>query len=232
MSTSLHHHRTLATDEGRRIGASLLIGFVTVHTVLWIGLARTIPGGSFMDYREIGSAATPWIREIVLPLLAVLVFQVIVLTRLGWWHSVRRDRSRSARRLIWAPPAILLAIGLVARLSGGALPDDAGYLVGLTLAMVMVGLTEELTFRGIGLVGARRLLDSEAKAALATAVAFGLFHLPNVLLGTSLGSAASQMVVTAVMGAAIYALRRASGLLWPCVVLHGVYDWLVISVNY
>lgn len=226
------HRSPLATREGAEVGALALVAIVVVHTVLWIGLARTLPGGDFVAYPRLGSAPTPWIREVVLPLVVVLALQMAVLVRLGWWRSVWRDPSRSRRRWLWIAPALLLFAGLLVRLAGGELPDSSGYLMGLTLAMLMVGLTEELTFRGIALVGARRLLDSEAKAALATSVAFGLFHLPNVVLGATLGAASVQMVFTAVIGTAIYALRRASGLLWPCVVLHAVYDWLVISPGY
>ncbi len=222
----------LATDEGAQIGAVALVGILIVHTALWIGLARSLPGGDFMAYPDLGSAPSPWFREVVIPLTVVLAFQIAVVIRLGWWRSVWREPSRSRRRWLWIPAAAMLASGLVARLAGGAVPGAAGYLVGVTIAMLMVGLTEELTFRGIAIVGARRLLRTETAVAVATGVAFGLFHLPNVLLGSTLGPTLVQVVLTGVIGTALYGLRRVTGLLWPCVVLHAVYDWLVITPGY
>jgi membrane protease YdiL (CAAX protease family) len=38
-----------------------------------------------------------------------------------------------------------------------------------------------------------------------------------------------QVLVTGVMGTVLYSLRRASGRLWPCVVLHAAYDWVVVQ---
>ena len=231
-TTGTEQRSSLAIDEGAQIGAAALVGIVVVHAVLWIGLARSLPGGDFMAYPDLGSAPSPWFREVVIPLTVVLAFQIAVVIRLGWWRSVWREPSRSRRRWLWIPAAAMLAVGLAARLAGGTIPDATDYLVGVTIAMAMVGLTEELTFRGIAIVGARRLLRTETAVAVATGVAFGLFHLPNVLLGSTLGATLIQVVLTGVTGTALYALRRATGLLWPCVVLHAVYDWLVITPGY
>ncbi|HEX3224001.1 MAG TPA: CPBP family intramembrane glutamic endopeptidase [Nocardioides sp.] len=64
------------------------------------------------------------------------------------------------------------------------------HLLGAALAIVaagvLVGFAEEMVFRGIFLRAMRAGARPEGQAALWTAVAFGLFHLPNVFLGTGL----------------------------------------------
>ncbi len=94
----------------------------------------------------------------------------------------------------------------------------------------MVGTTEELTFRGILQAGGRWLSD-ERTAWLVSSALFGLFHLPNAVLGQSLGGSIRQMIGTAVIGSAFSCLRRVSGSLVPCIVLHAAYDWVLIQAN-
>ena len=63
-------------------------------------------------------------------------------------------------------------------------------------------------------------------------ICVGLFHLPNILVGAEVGPTLVQVVQTAVVGVGIYALRRTTGLLLPCMLLHGVYDYLVLQGNW
>ena len=83
--------------------------------------------------------------------------------------------------------------------------------------------------RGIVVGGARRTWNREGFALVASSVLFGLFHLPNWLLGQSLPTTIRQVVVTALLGMVFFALRRASGTLLTCIVLHAVYDWMIIQ---
>jgi hypothetical protein len=82
----------LRVDEGVQPTISLLLGIFVAHVVIWIGLVRLVPGGDGVDYPDLGTLGTPWVRQFVIPLLVVLAFQVVVITRLGWWKSVLRER--------------------------------------------------------------------------------------------------------------------------------------------
>lgn len=200
-----------------------------VHTVLWIGLVRLVPGDDFVDYDDLGALGTPWVRQFVVALVVVAVLQVIAAIRLGWWAEVWRD-DRPAPRWMWIPVAFM-GVTIVAQLASNGLSDvPAHYWLGLTVTMLLVGLTEEISFRGAELVMARRLLD-ERGAWLVSSALFGLFHLPNALLGQDLGPTLVQVVGTAALGSVFYCLRRLSGSLVPCVVLHAVYDWVLIQSN-
>lgn len=88
---------------------------------------------------------------------------------------------------------------------------------------VLVGFAEETTFRGLFLRGLREGGRPESQAALWTSLCFGLFHLPNVLMGTGIVGLA-QVVLAATSGAVLYAIRRQSGALWPAMLAHGTWD--------
>jgi membrane protease YdiL (CAAX protease family) len=64
---------------------------------------------------------------------------------------------------------------------------------------------------------------TEAKAALWTAIAFGLFHLPNLLVGAG-PTQLVQVVLAAGSGATLYAFRRYRGLILTAMIAHGIWD--------
>lgn len=206
-----------------------LLVFFAVHVAVWTGLILVAPGGDRVGYDALGVGATPWVRQFHIALLSVLVVQVVFITRQRWWREVLVDEGPRGRWWMWAPPVLLLLAGIGAFANDGLSDAPAGYWVGMSITMGLVGLTEELTFRGILVAGGRAVLGSEAKVLLFSSALFGLFHLPNWLLGQDLGITLRQVVVTAVLGMAFYSLRRASGALWLCVVVHALYDWLLIQ---
>jgi membrane protease YdiL (CAAX protease family) len=220
----------LAVEEGTRPTLGLLLGWFVVHAVVAIGLMRLLPGDDGVDYGDLGTLGTPWVRQFIIPLLVVLVLQVVFVTRMGWWGSVLREPSRSTRRWMLVFPVLVLLIGLGRFLSDGFAGDaGASYLIGCAVTMVLVGTTEELTFRGIQQVGARRILRAEWQAVVFASVLFGLFHAPNVVLGAEVGPTIVQVVVTALLGTTFYCLRRVTGSLIPCIAAHAVYDFFLIQ---
>ena len=88
---------------------------------------------------------------------------------------------------------------------------------------MLVGLSEELLFRGIFLRCMRNGQMSEGAAALWTATAFGLFHLPNVFLGTGL-TGLLQIVLAGLSGIALYYFRVAFAAIAAAMVMHGLFD--------
>lgn len=88
---------------------------------------------------------------------------------------------------------------------------------------VLVGFAEETLFRGIFLRSMRTNGRTEAVAPLWTSIAFGLFHLPNLLVGSG-PTQLIQVVLAAVSGATLYAFRRHRGLILTAMVAHGIWD--------
>lgn len=210
-----------------------MVAWFVIHTVVWIGLVLLVPGDDGIDYVDVGDVSTPWVRQFIIPLLVVLVLQVLVIGRLGWQRPVLRDDERTSKQWLWVFPVVLLLLGLsTLALNGFASEAGSAYLVGCAVTMLLVGATEEITFRGILLVGGRKAFGKESTAMLFSAALFGLFHLPNVFIGSAFSDAASQVVKTAILGLALYCLRRVTASLIPCIVLHAVYDFLLIQGNW
>lgn len=206
-----------------------LFRFFLLHVLVWTGLILVVPGSDRTSYDLLGDAATPWVRQFQVALLAVLAIQVVYVSSRGWWKDVLFDRPRSAKWWMWIPPVLMAAIGLGALGADGLSDAPRSYWVGMTITMMLVGTTEELTFRGILVAGARKEGLSERSVMLFSSVLFGLFHLPNWLLGQDLGPTITQVVATTIAGAGLYAFRRASGSLVACIVLHAAYDWMLIQ---
>jgi membrane protease YdiL (CAAX protease family) len=220
---------TASDGVARAATGVAMIGWFIVHTVVWIGLVRLLPGDDFVEYPDLGALGLPWMRQFVIPLLVVLALQIILITRRGWWKPVLSDESRTTRKWLAIPPVIIVVIGLSQFISDGLSDAPTHYWIGMTLTMLLVGTTEELSFRGILLVGGRQVFGREWIAFLVSSALFGLFHLPNVILGQEFGPTVTQVVATAVIGSAFYCLRRVTGSIIPCIVLHAAYDWALIQ---
>jgi len=222
-------HTAGTASERAGTGLTELFGFFVLHVVVWIGLMRPLAGADFVDYADIGAASTPWVRQFVIGLLVVLALQVAFISRKGWWGPLLNEPTRL--RAWWAfPPILLVAAAATLRFATQGLSDaPTTWWVGFTATMALVGLTEELSFRGILLVGGRQLLDTEVKAWLFSSALFGLFHLPNALIGQALVPSVVQVFQTAIIGSSIYLVRRTSGSLIVAAVFHAVYDWMLIQ---
>jgi len=110
-----------------------------------------------------------------------------VLAFVWWarWDILWRDPERLPMPRLARVVIGLFAATVVVRLVGPDWADVPGDLLLAILATgVLVGLAEELVFRGIVLRCLRTGNRPESTVALWTALAFGLFHLPNVVMGT------------------------------------------------
>ena len=90
-----------------------------------------------------------------------------------------------------------------------------------------VGFTEELMFRGIGVVAFRRMGLTEARVALDSSVVFGAVHLSNALATGA--SAIVQAIAVSLTGYFLYLTRRWAGVIWVAMIVHGSQDFLILS---
>ncbi len=203
--------------------------FFLVHVVVWTSLVYVVAGNDRVDYDMLGDGTTPWVRQFVVALVAVLVLQILFISRQRLWAEVVVDRPRRSRKWMWFPPFLLLCAGIGVVASDGLSSAPGSYWIGMTVTMILVGLTEELTFRGILVATLRRTGSGERGVLLISSLLFGLFHLPNWILGQDFVTTVRQVAFTALFGMIFYALRRASGTLIACVVLHALYDWMIVQ---
>jgi membrane protease YdiL (CAAX protease family) len=215
MTEDLLAHRALGLRPGPALGVAAWLAY----TAVTIG----VQASSGIPYAEwFKTAGNAW-RTGVLSLAcgSVLLVVIVALTR---WPTLWRDPQRlpTTRLLRWT---LVLWWGVIAmRLAGVAwerVPMDL--LAAILASGILVGFAEEVLFRGIFLRCLREGGRPEASAAIWTAVCFGLFHLPNVFMGTG-AAGLLQVLLAALSGALLYGFRRHYAALWPAMVAHGAWD--------
>ena len=213
-----------ATGQGaarRRIEPSLVVALVVVLAYMVVVTGLQVTSG--IDYQDWFDTAGNAVRTAVLPLA---VANVLLLAFVAWarWDIFWRDPERLPMSWLARAIVVTFVVTVLVRLLGLDWADVPGDLLLAVLATgVLVGLAEELVFRGVVLRCLRTDRRPESSAALWTAVGFGLFHLPNVFMGTGLPGL-GQVVLAAVTGYALYVFRRWQGALWVAMVAHGTWD--------
>lgn len=204
-----------------RVQPSVRVGVVVA--VVYTIILSTIQQISGVPYDEFFDNASNTWRA---PVLSLAIGSVLLIGFIAWarWDMLWRDPERlPMARWIW----ILLAtftLCIVIRGAGIAWGDiDTNLLAAVLCLGVLVGFSEEILFRGIFLRCMRNGRLSEGAAALWTATAFGLFHLPNVFLGTGL-TGLTQVLLAGLSGIALYYFRVALGAIIVAMVMHGLFD--------
>ena len=197
------------------------------YTILFLVLEKVMGIG----YDEIGATTGNIIRGIVVPLIVGTVVLAVVTTALGWWRPVLRELPDGPPR----PPRWLLALPIlifIATLVGidyGNLGDMGGAMIlWLALGTAMVGFSEEITYRGLAVVGFRGGYG-EVRVWLFSSILFGLLHGANLILGQSAVLTVRQVIFAFVIGSVFYAIRRISGTIIIPMVIHALWDFGTFS---
>lgn len=150
----------------------------------------------------------------------------------GWF--LRQNRAwfaaplpRSARAL-WLPLLYLILIfGLLLTLG---LPPG-GLLLVLLLNSLLIGLSEEVMFRGFLYHGLRQRLGITGAVWLSSLV-FGAVHVVNALMTGDLPGAFAQSVFAMGLGLVLAAMAlRTGSLIWP-ILYHALWDFGVLSLAF
>jgi len=180
-----------------------------------------------IDYDKIGTTTDTIVKGIVVPVAIGSLVLIVVATLLGWWRPVLRELPEGPAR----PPRWLLAVPIlvfIATLLGidyGNLGDmGAAMILWLAIGTLGVGFSEEITYRGLALVGFRGGY-SEVKVWLFTSLLFGLLHGVNLILGQGAVLTVRQVIFAFVLGSIFYAIRRISGTIVVVMVLHALWDF-------
>ena len=180
---------------------------VAVIAVYWAaGLAAHVFGLTSLEVYALANAT-----------LAVIA--VLLLSGLGWWRRVGFRAPATWGDLgYYLVPFLPVLVNLVP----GLAVAGWGPLLAVVAVTLTVGFVEESLYRGLML----ETLKSRGawRAALITALLFGMTHAMNVLSGRQLGDDMALVIYTTAIGFAYAALVLRKGLLWPLVLAHATID--------
>ncbi|MBO9523734.1 MAG: CPBP family intramembrane metalloprotease [Nocardioidaceae bacterium] len=211
------------TGERRLSFAAFAVIVVAYLAIIQIGgrVAHAIwdSGDGFTTTRDV--IVNMWV-----PLGAAFGFTYGVIAFLGWGRPVFHD-ERPVRRWVWAVP-VILAVCILLAIDYADLGDQGiGFVLALLVATQLVGWGEEGMFRGVGVQVFRAHGFTEGKVALWSSVVFGAVHLTNAL--GSGGQAVQQAVAVSFAGYIFYLVRRVSRSNVLNSVLHGMFDFALLS---
>ena len=138
---------------------------------------------------------------------------------------------------VWALAAFLPALAVcvnnfpwIGMLTGAAWVDSpARYVAVYALESLMIGLLEELAFRGVLymaiLEDRRRDSRQIFWATVVSSAVFGGVHLFNLLAGAGFGGTVLQVGYSFLIGGMCSIVLLRTGNVWLCVLLHAVYDF-------
>jgi hypothetical protein len=208
------------TSSPYRIKPTPVVGAVMV--LLYIVVVFGLQLGTGIPYAEWTSTAGNGLRAAVIPLAAGSVL-IIVFLAIARWDMIWRDPGRLPMTAVMKLAMAFFALCIVLRVVGiewGTV--DRSLLLVVIASGVLVGFAEEALFRGVFLRSMRTNGRTEAVAALWTAIAFGLFHLPNLLVSGP--TQLAQILLAAASGATLYAFRRYRGVILIAMIAHGIWD--------
>lgn len=129
--------------------------------------------------------------------------------------------AKDQKRLLYLIPLWIVAAG---NLWGGVSRETLRSLnPAEVLTMALVGLLEELLFRGLLLRGLERRLGRKT-AVILSALLFGLIHGANLLAGQELAATGLQILSAAAWGFLAAMVYCRGGSLLPCILAHALLD--------
>ncbi len=208
---------------------SLPYGWFAVIVIAYLAVIKGVGyiAGQVWDPNDGLYTTRDVIVQMWVPLGAAFVFTYAVVTALRWWDPVLRERNR-VQRWVWAVP-IIFAVCIAAAIDYGDLADkNIGYILALLVATQFVGWGEEGMFRGIGITTLRSHGLTEGRVALWSSIIFGAVHISNALTG-EISRALPQAIAVSFAGYFFYLIRRVSGGNALNSVIHGLFDFSIIT---
>lgn len=193
---------------------------IWVAITMGVGLLQVGPGTALDKF---ASEQIVWGT----PLAAAFMFAVAL--SMGW-----RDLGFNAPRptrswlLLWFPMLLVMGFGSMIFLLDRQVAASVVMIVAINT--LVVGISEELAFRGV-LWGAARKAMPFWGAFICVTFLFGIVHVLNALLTGQFASAGVQAFNAMLSGTAFLALRIRTHSIIPVITLHWLWDLTVFVVS-
>jgi uncharacterized protein len=187
-------------------------------------------GGAFLQFKGHHISLDQMVKNhIFFGVLVATFFLPGAITYLKWWHQVgwkKPDNILDLRLLL--PPALLLLF-MLAFVLFTVLPPTR-VLVFVIINTLMVGISEELMFRGILFHGASSSFGIW-RAVWITAILFGAVHILNGLITGDFSASTVQAFFAFMFGFWIVSLRVRLDTIIPGIVIHWIWDYVGFLTN-
>ena len=160
--------------------------------------------------------------QMLLGLVAISAALLAVIRLLGIQKELGMTRwLQNGRALLWLLPMWVLSTG---NLWGGvSVRYDAITSVMAVLSFLLVGVAEEIIFRGFLFNGMRKA-GRLTVAIVVSAITFGMGHMVNLLTGHATAETLVQMIFAVAWGFLFTFAYLKGGSLLPCIAIHGLID--------
>lgn len=193
-----------------------LVVVVVYLAIIMVGAKLEVGEGTMSQAEMVG-------RQISISLILGFVFLSGVIAVFGWRRDCGLTPIRSTKSLLvlWLPVLFIVAFFAVALLIG--LPTRQAF-VFVAINTLLVGISEELAFRGILFSGARSALRPIGAIVL-TSIIFGAVHVLNGITTGDWVAAAMQATAAAMSGLLFIAILIRTGSIIPAMIIHWLWDF-------
>ncbi|WP_292381927.1 CPBP family intramembrane glutamic endopeptidase [Methanosarcina sp. UBA289] len=189
-----------------------------------------VVGGGLLQVRGQPTQLDELVKsQLIFGVIVAVVFLTGVITYLNWWDQIGWKGLNNSRNmhLLWLP-AIFLFFLLVNILFRG-LPPTRVLLI-IIINTLMVGISEELMFRGILFHGVSSSFGIW-RAVWITAIVFGSVHTLNGLITGDFKASVIQAFFAGMFGVWTVALRVRLDTVIPLIIIHWLWDCLAFLTD-
>jgi len=207
------------TDIGHRQTSPSKLGIAMVIFILWLGItmgAEVWQAGGQISLEKLVA------ERVVAGLVLAPAFLVAIMAWLRWdGLGLSAPAPWRSLMILWLPVLYLVAILMSAAARG--FPPIAN-IAFILVNTALVGVSEELMFRGIMLRGGLSRLTLWQSIWLSCAL-FGLIHALNVFLTGQAAGAFVQALAAFLSGLFYTAVRIRTRSLYPMIIIHTLWDF-------
>ncbi|TXS90777.1 CPBP family intramembrane metalloprotease [Parahaliea maris] len=198
-----------------------VISFIVL--TVWLAI---VLGGEILQAGK-GSLDEMASKQFVIALFVAPIFLLAVIALFKWdWQAIGFKTAQDWK-LLWLPGLFVLGFIGMAVVTG--LPPTATIVIVLVNSM-LVGISEELMFRGILFRNLMQTSMGTWAAIWVVSIVFGLVHSLNGFMTGDFIAASAQALAAMMSGIWLHAIRLRTTSLYPAMIIHGLWDFALFLV--